>query len=155
MCFDFFGSKLAQGRWDMKVDLPIGTKAHQLTTFVFVCSIPPNKQDSDLLNLGTGSVSWFEENGYGCRPTYPTNVTSEDPYRPVRPEKVDGCLLEYHIVEVVHSGIHCALAIFGIFGAICLGQTFLDEDDSCKYLLPGRCFQSYPVHCPRSFTTAS
>uniref|UniRef100_A0A182WL47 Sodium/potassium-transporting ATPase subunit beta-1-interacting protein n=1 Tax=Anopheles minimus TaxID=112268 RepID=A0A182WL47_9DIPT len=86
--------------------------------------------DSDLLNLGTGSVSWFEENGYGCRPTYPTNVTSEDPYRPVRPEKVDGCLLEYHIVEVVHSGVHCALAVFGIFGAICLGQTFLDEDDS-------------------------
>uniref|UniRef100_A0A4Y0BLH6 Sodium/potassium-transporting ATPase subunit beta-1-interacting protein n=1 Tax=Anopheles funestus TaxID=62324 RepID=A0A4Y0BLH6_ANOFN len=87
-------------------------------------------RDSDLLNLGTGSVSWFEENGYGCRPTYPTNITSEDPYRPVRPEKVDGCLVEYHIVEVVHSGIHCALAVFGIFGAICLGQTFLDEDDS-------------------------
>ncbi|XP_061507686.1 AT-rich interactive domain-containing protein 1B isoform X2 [Anopheles gambiae] len=87
-------------------------------------------RDSDLLNLGTGSVSWFEENGYGCRPTYPTNITSEDPYRPVRPERVDGCLLEYHIVEVVQSGIHCALAVFGIFGAICLGQTFLDEDDS-------------------------
>ncbi|XP_052860202.1 uncharacterized protein LOC128267412 [Anopheles cruzii] len=89
-------------------------------------------RDSDLLNLGTGSVSWFEENGYGCRPTYPTNVTSEDPYRPVRPEKVEGCLLEYHIVEVVHSGVHAALAVFGIFGAICLGHTFLDEDDSCK-----------------------
>uniref|UniRef100_A0A4Y0BKX7 Sodium/potassium-transporting ATPase subunit beta-1-interacting protein n=1 Tax=Anopheles funestus TaxID=62324 RepID=A0A4Y0BKX7_ANOFN len=91
-------------------------------------------RDSDLLNLGTGSVSWFEENGYGCRPTYPTNITSEDPYRPVRPEKVDGCLVEYHIVEVVHSGIHCALAVFGIFGAICLGQTFLDEDDSFDFM---------------------
>uniref|UniRef100_A0A182QYN6 Sodium/potassium-transporting ATPase subunit beta-1-interacting protein n=1 Tax=Anopheles farauti TaxID=69004 RepID=A0A182QYN6_9DIPT len=91
-------------------------------------------RDSDLLNLGTGSVSWFEENGYGCRPTYPTNVTSEDPYRPVRPEKVEGCLLEYHIVEVVHSGVHCALAVFGIFGAICLGQTFLDEDDSFDFM---------------------
>ncbi|XP_040157980.1 uncharacterized transmembrane protein DDB_G0289901 isoform X1 [Anopheles arabiensis] len=91
-------------------------------------------RDSDLLNLGTGSVSWFEENGYGCRPTYPTNITSEDPYRPVRPERVDGCLLEYHIVEVVQSGIHCALAVFGIFGAICLGQTFLDEDDSFDFM---------------------
>ncbi|KFB47020.1 AGAP007012-PB-like protein [Anopheles sinensis] len=87
-------------------------------------------RDSDLLNLGTGSVSWFEENGYGCRPSYPTNVTSEDPYRPVRPEKVEGCLLDYYIVEVVHAGVHCALAFFGIIGAICLGQTFLDEDDS-------------------------
>ncbi|XP_035917119.1 sodium/potassium-transporting ATPase subunit beta-1-interacting protein isoform X3 [Anopheles stephensi] len=100
----------------------------------FYLNIGVLDRDSDLLNLGTGSVSWFEENGYGCRPTYPTNVTSEDPYRPVRPEKVDGCLLEYHIVEVVHAGIHCALAFFGIFGAICLGQTFLDEDDSFDFM---------------------
>lgn len=91
-------------------------------------------RDSDLLNLGTGSVSWFEENGYGCRPSYPTNVTSEDPYRPVRPEKVEGCLLDYYIVEVVHAGVHCALAFFGIIGAICLGQTFLDEDDSFDFM---------------------
>ncbi|XP_055630385.1 sodium/potassium-transporting ATPase subunit beta-1-interacting protein isoform X2 [Toxorhynchites rutilus septentrionalis] len=87
-------------------------------------------RDSDLLNLGTGSVSWFEVNGYGCKPTYPMNITSEDPYRPVRPERVDGCLLDYHIVEIIHSGVQCALAILGLFGAICLGHTYLDEDDS-------------------------
>nr|XP_029721979.1 sodium/potassium-transporting ATPase subunit beta-1-interacting protein-like isoform X3 [Aedes albopictus] len=87
-------------------------------------------RDSDLLNLGTGSVSWFEVNGYGCKPTYPMNITSEDPYRPVRPERVDGCLLDYHIVEITHSGVQCALALLGLFGAICLGHTYLDEDDS-------------------------
>lgn len=70
-----------------------------------------NFQDSDLLNLGTGSVSWFEVNSYGCKPTYPMNITSEDPYRPVRPERVDGCLLDYHIVEITHSGVQCALAV--------------------------------------------
>lgn len=56
-------------------------------------------------------MSWFEVNGYGCKPTYPMNITSEDPYRPVRPERVDGCLLDYHIVEITHSGVQCALAV--------------------------------------------
>ncbi|XP_038115780.1 sodium/potassium-transporting ATPase subunit beta-1-interacting protein isoform X1 [Culex quinquefasciatus] len=91
-------------------------------------------RDSDLLNLGTGSVSWFEVNGYGCKPTYPMNITSEDPYRPVRPERVDGCLLDYHILEIGHSGVQCALALFGLFGAICLGHTYLDEDDSFDFM---------------------
>ncbi|XP_062543668.1 sodium/potassium-transporting ATPase subunit beta-1-interacting protein isoform X1 [Armigeres subalbatus] len=91
-------------------------------------------RDSDLLNLGTGSVSWFEVNGYGCKPTYPMNITSEDPYRPVRPEHVDGCLLDYHIVEIIHSGVQCALALLGFFGAICLGHTYLDEDDSFDFM---------------------
>lgn len=68
-------------------------------------------QDSDILNLGTGSISWFEVNGYGCKPTYPTNITSEDPYRMVRPEYVEGCVLEYQTTEVIHSGVQLALAV--------------------------------------------
>ena len=68
-------------------------------------------QDSDILNLGTGSVSWFEINGYGCKPTFPTNITSEDPFRPVRPETVDGCLLDYQIIEVIQAAVQCGLAV--------------------------------------------
>lgn len=68
-------------------------------------------QDSDILNLGTGSVSWFESNGPGCKPIYPTNATLEDPFRPIRPERVDGCLLDYPIVEVIHSGVQNFLAV--------------------------------------------
>ncbi|XP_037951335.1 sodium/potassium-transporting ATPase subunit beta-1-interacting protein isoform X1 [Teleopsis dalmanni] len=91
-------------------------------------------RDSDLLNLGTGSVSWFEVNGYGCKPTYPTNITSDDPYRPIRPERVDECLLDYTIVEVIQSGVQCALAILGIFGAILISYIFLDEDDRFDFM---------------------
>lgn len=72
-------------------------------------------QDSDILNLGTGSTSWFEVNGYGCVPTYPTNITSEDPYRFVRPESVDGCLLDYTTIEVVHSAVQLFFAVNGIY----------------------------------------
>ncbi|XP_054740982.1 uncharacterized protein DDB_G0283357 isoform X2 [Anastrepha obliqua] len=91
-------------------------------------------RDSDLLNLGTGSVSWFEVNGYGCKPTYPVNITSDDPFRPIRPERVDDCLLDYTIVEVVESGVQCALALLGILGAILISYIFLDEDDRFDFV---------------------
>lgn len=57
-------------------------------------------------------MSWFEVNGYGCRATYPTNITQEiDPYRPLRPESVDGCLLDYYIIEIIQAGLQCLLAV--------------------------------------------
>lgn len=68
-------------------------------------------QDSDILNLGTGSISWFEVNGYGCIPTYPTNITSDDPYRLVRPEYVEGCFMEYSTIEVIHSAVQLFFAV--------------------------------------------
>lgn len=82
--------------------------------FFFSSSSSPHKstlQDSDILNLGTGSISWFEINGYGCIPTYSTNITSEDPYRMVRPESVEGCFLEYPTIEVIHSGVQLFFAV--------------------------------------------
>ena len=68
-------------------------------------------QNSDLLNLGTGSVSWFEVNGYGCKPMYSTNLTAEDHFGPVRPERVDGCLLDYAQVEMLHASIQLTLLV--------------------------------------------
>ncbi|XP_004535702.1 sodium/potassium-transporting ATPase subunit beta-1-interacting protein isoform X1 [Ceratitis capitata] len=91
-------------------------------------------RDSDLLNLGTGSVSWFEVNGYGCKPTYPVNITSNDPFRPIRPEHVDDCLLDYTIVEIIQSGVQCTLALFGILSAILISYIFLDEDDRFDFV---------------------
>ncbi|XP_055385400.1 sodium/potassium-transporting ATPase subunit beta-1-interacting protein isoform X3 [Condylostylus longicornis] len=91
-------------------------------------------KNSDILNLGTGSVSWFEVNGYGCKPTYPTNITSEDPYRPPRPERVDDCLLDYTIIEIIHSGVQCVLGVFAIFGAILIAYLFIDEDDQFDFM---------------------
>lgn len=78
---------------------------------IFIVKFSLRFQDSDILNLGTGSTSWFEVNGYGCVPTYPTNITSEDPYRFVRPEYVEGCLLEYTTIEVIHSAVQLFFAV--------------------------------------------
>ncbi|KAH8401831.1 hypothetical protein KR009_008172 [Drosophila setifemur] len=98
----------------------------------FYLNVGQLDRDSDLLNLGTGSVSWFEANGYGCKPTY--NMTADDPFRPPRPERVEDCLLEYQLVEIVHSGVQCALALLGILGAILISCIFLDEDDRFDFM---------------------
>ncbi|XP_043643020.1 uncharacterized protein LOC122613087 isoform X2 [Drosophila teissieri] len=98
----------------------------------FYLNVGQLNRDSDLLNLGTGSVSWFEANGYGCKPTY--NMAADDSFRPQRPERVEGCLLDYPLVEITHSGVQCALALLGILGAILISCIFLDEDDRLKHI---------------------
>ncbi|XP_030081074.1 transcription activator MSS11 isoform X2 [Drosophila hydei] len=107
----------------------IGWNAFLICFYLNVGSLD---KDGDLLNMGTGSVSWFEANGYGCKPTY--NITSDDPFRPLRPERVEDCLLDYTLVEVIHSGVQCALALLGILGAILISCIFLDEDDRLKHI---------------------
>lgn len=85
--------------------MPIVSSANSLETFYFAF------QDSDILNFGTGSVSWFESNGPGCKPVFRTNTTIEDPFRIIRPDQVDGCLLDYPIVEVVLSSVQIFLTV--------------------------------------------
>ncbi|XP_052838878.1 sodium/potassium-transporting ATPase subunit beta-1-interacting protein isoform X1 [Drosophila gunungcola] len=98
----------------------------------FYLNVGQLDRNSDLLNLGTGSVSWFEANGYGCKPTY--SMTADDPLQPQRPEHVEGCLLDYPLVEITHSGVQCALALLGILGAILISCIFLDEDDRFDFM---------------------
>ena len=71
-------------------------------------------QNSDILNLGTGSVSWFEANGPGCKPIFSTNGTLEDPFRPIRPDRVEGCYLDYWIIEIVHSAVQIFFTVSAI-----------------------------------------
>ena len=72
-------------------------------------------KDGDWLNLGTGAASWWEVNGAGCRPLFGVNATFVDPLadllRPPRPDLVEGCLLDYTLVEVVHAGLQILLAV--------------------------------------------
>lgn len=113
-------------------------------------------QNSDLLNFGTGSFSWWLMNGPGCKPRF--NNTQEDlvPYKPPRPSHVVGCYLDYEVVEIIHASTQLCLsvrttiglwykkfkvyiiliALFQVLGVILgiwLCRLFLEEDDSCKY----------------------
>lgn len=62
------------------------------------------------LNFGTDSVSWWQSNGFGCRPVY--DVSSEDPIGSLRPVlPVPGCFLNYEYVEVLHAAVQITFAV--------------------------------------------
>lgn len=58
-------------------------------------------QESGLLSLGTGSVSWWEGNGWGCQPVW-GEVDGPGTWRPAH---VDGCYFQWHHVELAQSGL--------------------------------------------------
>ncbi|XP_014238651.1 sodium/potassium-transporting ATPase subunit beta-1-interacting protein isoform X2 [Trichogramma pretiosum] len=82
-------------------------------------------RDSDLLNFGTNSFSWWYVNGPGCKAHYNNTLPEVD-----RPDVVTDCVLNYEIVEVIHSSIQCLLAVMAIIGGIILSRVFMEEDDS-------------------------
>jgi len=93
-------------------------------------------KDGEILNLGTGAASWWEVNGIGCRPYFSVNATFgtfndqlEDFMRPPRPDLVDGCLLNYYYVEVIHAALQLSLSLCGALSAGLIIQNYKPEDD--------------------------
>lgn len=66
-------------------------------------------QDSDILNLGTGSFSWWHVNGPGCKAIY--DVTEPELFRPARPTNVTDCVLDYEVIEILHAATQCILGV--------------------------------------------
>lgn len=66
-------------------------------------------QNSDILNLGTGSFSWWHVNGPGCKAVY--DVTEPELFRPARPSNVTDCVLDYEVVEILHASTQCLLGV--------------------------------------------
>ncbi|XP_063993284.1 sodium/potassium-transporting ATPase subunit beta-1-interacting protein 2 isoform X2 [Diachasmimorpha longicaudata] len=87
---------------------------------------------SDILNVGTGSFSWWLVNGPGCKADY--NYTEPELFRPVRPTNVTDCVLSYEVIEVLHASTQCLLALMAIIGGICLSRAYLEEDDSFDFV---------------------
>lgn len=89
-------------------------------------------KNSDILNLGTGSFSWWHVNGPGCKAIY--DVTEPELFRPARPTNVTDCVLDYEVVEILHASTQCILGFIAIVGGICLSKVFLEEDDSFDFV---------------------
>ncbi|XP_061708667.1 sodium/potassium-transporting ATPase subunit beta-1-interacting protein 4 [Cydia pomonella] len=64
-------------------------------------------RESGLLSFGTGSVSWWEGNGWGCQTVW----SEEDGPGSLRPTRVDGCFLPWHHVELTQSAVAAILTI--------------------------------------------
>ncbi|XP_011632816.1 sodium/potassium-transporting ATPase subunit beta-1-interacting protein isoform X1 [Pogonomyrmex barbatus] len=89
-------------------------------------------KNSDILNLGTGSFSWWYVNGPGCKAVY--DVTEPELFRPARPTNVTDCVLSYEVIEILHAATQCVLGFMAIVGGICLSKVFLEEDDSFDFV---------------------
>lgn len=84
-----------------------------------------------ILNIGTRNKSWWLEHGIGCKvnndswvDTAPGNTA-----RKIPPEEyVEGCLLEYYYVEVIHAGVQCLLALTG-FVFTCMAIYIYGEEN--------------------------
>ncbi|XP_011152815.1 sodium/potassium-transporting ATPase subunit beta-1-interacting protein isoform X1 [Harpegnathos saltator] len=96
----------------------------------FYLSVGVLDKDSDILNLGTGSFSWWHVNGPGCKAVY--DVMEPELFRPARPTNVTDCVLDYEVIEILHASIQCILGLMAIVGGICLSKVFLEEDDSLR-----------------------
>ncbi|XP_041975722.1 uncharacterized protein LOC121730648 [Aricia agestis] len=67
-------------------------------------------REGGLLSLGTGSVSWWESNGWGCQPVW----GEVDGPGTLRPARVDGCFFQWHHVELAQSSTAALLTAIAL-----------------------------------------
>ncbi|XP_076437668.1 uncharacterized protein LOC143276896 isoform X2 [Babylonia areolata] len=92
-----------------------------------------------ILTMGTDSKSWWLEHGIGCNITNTSWLGASssssskppDAGRPIPPEEfVEGCVLQYYYVEVIHAAVQVLLGMAGLGVALVIIQASLDEDDT-------------------------
>ncbi|XP_011431591.1 sodium/potassium-transporting ATPase subunit beta-1-interacting protein 3 isoform X4 [Magallana gigas] len=90
-------------------------------------------RDLFILTIGTKNKSWWLEHGIGCKITNDTWM-SENPVKTSRlippEEAVEGCLLDYYYVEVIHAGVQCLLALIGFTSSCVSISAFKEEEES-------------------------
>lgn len=102
-------------------------------------------RDIHILNIGTKSKSWWLEHGIGCRINNDSwaDMVQVDNDRIIPPEEfIEGCVLAYYYVEVIHAGVQCLLALTG-FVCTCMAiYIFTEEQETSKYYVPTRTYTS-------------
>lgn len=89
-------------------------------------------REMDILSIGTKSKSWWLEHGIGCKISNDSWVqaTSPDRGRKIPPEEfVEGCILAYYYVEVIHAGIQCLLALTGFVFTLMAIYIYSEEQE--------------------------
>lgn len=86
-----------------------------------------------ILNMNTRNKSWWLEHGIGCKVNNDTWVdgASKDTARPIPPEEyVEGCLLDYYYVEVIHAAVQCLLTLTGFVFTCMAIHIYSEESES-------------------------
>lgn len=86
-----------------------------------------------ILSFRTNSSSWWETSGPGCK-VFLSNLTvvEEDPYQPITPGYVTGCVIDFRYVEAFQAGFHALLAIWGFIFGMKVSHAFMSPDDSSE-----------------------
>ncbi|XP_072945101.1 uncharacterized protein NKAIN [Epargyreus clarus] len=108
-------------------------------------------RESGLLSLGTGSVSWWEGNGWGCQPVW-GEIDGPGTWRPAR---VDGCFFQWNHVELAQSALAAVLTITALPLTVLVAiRSFKQQKPtSDKSTLPRR--QVYTIELSPTDTTVS
>jgi len=85
-------------------------------------------RDSDLLNLGSGSKSWWQQNGPQCEAQY--NVSHSATAYDAHPITVEGCLIPFYLIEVVQAALHFTISFFAFILAIAFVCSKGKDDNS-------------------------
>ena len=110
----------------------LGWNVFVICLYLEVGVLSRNK-DLYILNIGTKNKSWWLEHGIGCRITNTSwlDASPSDSSRPIPPENVvEGCLLDYYYVEVIHAGVQCLLALIGFVISCVNVYIYADDDES-------------------------
>lgn len=91
-----------------------------------------------ILTMGTESKSWWLEHGVGCMVTNQSwQVTAHEAAkasRPIPPEEfVQGCVLHYYYVEVIHAAVQVLLALVGLVVACVILHAYLEQEDAYDF----------------------
>ncbi|XP_071143780.1 sodium/potassium-transporting ATPase subunit beta-1-interacting protein 1-like isoform X2 [Mytilus edulis] len=114
----------------------LGWNVFVICLYLEVGVLSRNK-DLYILNIGTKNKSWWLEHGIGCRITNTSWLDSSptDSSRPIPPEDVvEGCLLDYYYVEVIHAGVQVLLALIGFVISCVNAYIFVEEEESYKMM---------------------
>ncbi|XP_041362172.1 sodium/potassium-transporting ATPase subunit beta-1-interacting protein 3-like [Gigantopelta aegis] len=93
------------------------------------------RRDKELyiLTIGTKTKSWWLEHGVGCQVTNSTwlDDISPESSRPIPPEQfVEGCILQYYYVEVIHASVQCLFSLLGFVVSCVTIYAYTEEDES-------------------------
>ncbi|XP_071491877.1 sodium/potassium-transporting ATPase subunit beta-1-interacting protein 3-like isoform X1 [Diadema antillarum] len=86
-----------------------------------------------ILNFNTGKESWWREHGFNCSITYNITTVPSSGSHTQRLE-VEGCVLDYQYVEVLHAAVQCVLCVLGLIWAIIILRKFNEEEDSFDFI---------------------
>ncbi|XP_052765012.1 uncharacterized protein LOC128206517 isoform X1 [Mya arenaria] len=98
-----------------------------------------------ILTMGTKSKSWWLDHGIGCRVNNESWVeeVSAETGRPIPPEEfVEGCILAYYYVEVIHAAVQCLLALTGFVFTLLAIYIYAEEPETSKYPVSARTYIS-------------